>query len=499
MALEWFDGFEFVPGSTVVDWGYYDSAGGNLDLGSTNPRFSGAQHVQGFGNAAAWVEKNLSGNYTTIFFAVAIGYFAALSGSTILHSFDIKDGTSVQCSVGFRSDGAIVVTALTNGTGTNLATFTSAFLASVWSQFQVKIVINNTTGSVEVRKDGATSATFSASSLNTRNGTANAYANRIRFNSQGSAVGNADDFVIWQDQGAAPTSWIGDCRVTQHMPDEDTAQKDFTAGTTENLNHSISIANAQSRAGNLLIFGTNVGISPTHDGNIFSVELNFQSSFTGHVKVAIYDDTGTAGAFGAPIAVSDEVTNPSSGTVTFTFSTPARVLASGTYFLGIMADATMSLGGSNTAAGKTFAATYPTFPTNPGTLAANAGTVYGISINTPDNYTEVDEATHDSDTSYVYSAVTDALDLYEIEDLAFTPASIVAIATKGYMNKDNTGPRTAAAAIKSGSTTSVGTSQSISTTRQPIPPTFYATDPDTSAAWTAAGVNALQVGPKVVS
>ena len=65
-----------------------------------------------------------------------------------------------------------------------LSTYSSAFSGSgVWTAFEFEITINNTTGAWHVRKDGATSDSFSASSLNTRGGTANNYANKIALGS----------------------------------------------------------------------------------------------------------------------------------------------------------------------------------------------------------------------------------------------------------------------------------------------------------------------------
>jgi hypothetical protein len=97
----------------------------------------------------------------------------------------------------------------------------------------VKVVINNTTGSITVRKDGATSDTWSATGVNTRGGTASNYANKVGVVSgSGSAVSSYfNDLLFYSGSGAAPNTWIGDVRALQLLPNADTAQRDFSRST----------------------------------------------------------------------------------------------------------------------------------------------------------------------------------------------------------------------------------------------------------------------------
>jgi len=112
-----------------------------------------------------------------------------------------------------------------------------------------------------------------------------------------------------------------------------------------------------------------------------------------------------------------------------------------------------------------------------------------------DNYALVDERPSDGDTTYVTSSTVGDLDLYGMEDLSFTPASIYAVQSSIIARKDDAADRAVRCNIKSGGTTANGTALGLAAGYQQRV-TIHATDPNTAAAWTASGVNALQAGPE---
>jgi hypothetical protein len=83
---------------------------------------------------------------------------------------------------------------------------------------------------VQIRLNGAGADNFdSGATLNTRNGTANNYANNMTlYSNVSTAVNKIDDFAIIACSGAAPNDWVGDIRCVTLFPDADTAQKDFS-------------------------------------------------------------------------------------------------------------------------------------------------------------------------------------------------------------------------------------------------------------------------------
>lgn len=114
------------------------------------------------------------------------------------------------------------------------------------------------------------------------------------------------------------------------------------------------------------------------------------------------------------------------------------------------------------------------------------------------NYSRVNEEPMNGDTSYVSAATVGAEDLYDIGDLGFVPLSIDAVQLVMVARKDDATARSVAPVLISGSTTTVG-SDLVMTTSYAVKTTIFETDPDTSAAWTASGVNALQAGMKVTA
>ncbi len=112
-----------------------------------------------------------------------------------------------------------------------------------------------------------------------------------------------------------------------------------------------------------------------------------------------------------------------------------------------------------------------------------------------DHYAVVDE-TLASASDYLSGTTVGDLDLLGLGNLATTPSGIEEVNIVGYLAKTDATARSMALGVKSGSTTSDGANFALNSTglRHDRP---LATDPDTSAAWTASGVNALQLQPKV--
>src|SRR4029077_20540988 len=153
MAWSFGDSFDLyaLPADAVN--GYWDTLTGSLSLATG--RFTGSQSLR-FSSSGATLTKSSAVNDAVHHLVAAFQQTAAISGTTLGTYLQLLDGTTAQCSVVFRSDGAIL---LTSGgpAGTVLATYTGAApVASTWYAFEIEIVINNTTGSISVRKNGNT-------------------------------------------------------------------------------------------------------------------------------------------------------------------------------------------------------------------------------------------------------------------------------------------------------------------------------------------------------
>jgi hypothetical protein len=110
----------------------------------------------------------------------------------------------------------------------------------------------------------------------------------------------------------------------------------------------------------------------------------------------------------------------------------------------------------------------------------------------------VNEAQQDGTTSYVYDSTAGDVDFYAIASLSPAPASVVAVTTRGFIEKSDAGTRTGSLQIKSGGTTVATPTVTLSTNFGWAWRTDT-TDPNTGSAWTAGAVSAVNIGPKMVS
>jgi hypothetical protein len=104
----------------------------------------------------------------------------------------------------------------------------------------------------------------------------------------------------------------------------------------------------------------------------------------------------------------------------------------------------------------------------------------------------------DGDASYVESGTVGHKDLYGYQDLTGSPAAIMAVQVATVARKDDAGSRSLRAVLKSGATTANGTTRVLGTSYALYDGRFEV-DPATGAAWTKAGVDALQAGVEVVA
>jgi hypothetical protein len=112
------------------------------------------------------------------------------------------------------------------------------------------------------------------------------------------------------------------------------------------------------------------------------------------------------------------------------------------------------------------------------------------------NFSLVDEATVNGDTDYVFASALNTVDTYGFGDLSATPTNIDAVQMNTFAYKTDATARSIGLQVISGGTTSTGPDYSM-TASYAKQERLLLTDPDTSAAWTASAVNALQGGPKV--
>lgn len=113
------------------------------------------------------------------------------------------------------------------------------------------------------------------------------------------------------------------------------------------------------------------------------------------------------------------------------------------------------------------------------------------------NFAMVDDTTPNGDTDYVAASTSGAYDLYDLTNLPINPTGVFGVQAVINARKDDATLRQVRSKLKSGSTTSDGASMTLGTSYT-TSVDRYELNPDTSAPWTLAQVNALQLGIEVV-
>ena len=116
------------------------------------------------------------------------------------------------------------------------------------------------------------------------------------------------------------------------------------------------------------------------------------------------------------------------------------------------------------------------------------------------NYANVNETLVDGDTSYVQTNTVGNSDLYTVNSLPITPASIFGVNVVTFAKTTDANPRTLYAQIRSGASSTVYTGSAISLSGGYFRyERMLTVDPATASAWTSTNINSAQIGPNLAS
>lgn len=126
-----------------------------------------------------------------------------------------------------------------------------------------------------------------------------------------------------------------------------------------------------------------------------------------------------------------------------------------------------------------------------------AGTTTQLTPNgAANNWDCVDEAIADDDTTYVASATANNLDTYALADLPPGLQNISGVGVRCMAGKSDAGARSVTPMVRTGGTNYAGTTQALTTSYADYQ-SVWATNPNTTSAWAASDVNALEAGVRV--
>ena len=201
-----------------------------------------------------------------------------------------------------------------------------------------------------------------------------------------------------------------------------------------------------------------------------------------------------------------EVVGCTSGsTLTGALITPQSLTAGTPSWIGFITDTSVVLqqadaGTAGSKASNTYTSGAPgTAPAMTGGQASWLlyGNVTGIAGH---NWLELANNPALGDLSYVYSDTVNDEDLFTFGALSVNPDAIYTVAVKGSIRREAGGSPMLDFRMKSGGTTSSGTTAGIGPgATYEWRGSFFPVDPNTGVAWTASGLNAATSGMKIAS
>jgi hypothetical protein len=439
-------------------------------------------------------------NETTVYLSIRLKWASGSSDATKNLAVTLQDGSNNQVTVMWLGNGSISVrSGGITGTLLGASPYSSQFLLNTWDSWQIAFVINSSTGSVEVRKDGSNSDAFAAiTNVNTQAGSGNSTVSGFTITAN-SSNWQIDDLWFNSASGASPTSWPGDVRFKQMVVSSGT-QSQFTPSPTQFRFGETTTSNTRSISLNTLV--TTQAFTANASGTVSNIVLSLNSGYTGNAVMGLYDNTGSGGSPGALLASTNAISNPVSGNNTFTFSSPPAVTYNSTYYLALLSDTNCVANAGTSSTCYSLSQSYSSGLPNPAGASSTSGNdIAATATIIPYNWFLVSDATEDGDATYVYSSTVGQQDIYGFTsgELGVTPASILGANLYVFWKKSDSGTRTGTIGINangSGDTaeiSNVGPSLSYTYAQKWLP-----TDP-TGAAWTVATLEGAKPSIKVAS
>lgn len=258
MALLFCDSFDYYNTSQMTR--KWSSVGGGVSITSGGRNSTSCAHC--LGNNGATI--NLTSTPATIGVGVAYKPVSAAVASLFLR---LLDAGTVQLNFLMLSDGSIQVI---NGASVTLGTSAPGAVPAPTSTFnyiEVKALISNTVGTVDVRVNGA--SVLSLTNKDTQN-SANAYVTQVDI-CERAGTGNEtsfDDFVVWDTTGSTNNNFMGDTRIEALLPSGAGATTNFAPSAGSNYQ---CVDDATANDDTDYVSSSNVGDKDTYAmGNLAS-------------------------------------------------------------------------------------------------------------------------------------------------------------------------------------------------------------------------------------
>jgi hypothetical protein len=458
---------------------------------------AGLNGLSGFavllGGTANVLSKTLAGNYSRL-----IGGHRFANSLAAGAGIQFLDAGTVQASIQFNTTGTFSVRNGIYTSGTVLGTSTASVTANTTHYLEWDFTFGNS-GSYQLWLDGVSILSGSGDTT----ATANNFANQFQFIAASNATGlTVDDLYLFDTTGTTNNAvLLTSPRIETQFPTSDGAVQ-FAAGAAI-IGSSVSrTATTVTPAANELRLRP---ITPAVNCTITAVGLlPGATSAAVQQRPVVYTDL--AGVPNTLMSAGSTVTGTTANVAkTMPLTTPQALTAGTQYWAGFMCDILVSggmngLDGTNTnrIATATFASGAP--GTAPTTTASLSTVIWGSVTTAAGNWYAAGQNPPQGSASYVFDATVGHEELYAFPALSASAPTIYAVAVKANLAKSDAGAKTVSMRVKSGSVDSAGSVSSAAPgTTYGWLTSLFPTDPNTSAAWSLAALNAAQAGVKVES
>ena len=534
MSLIWIEGFDHYNSTADMLQGAWLSAatsGSQFAVNLLTPGRFGGKCLTSTPPTSLWggtiLSRSLLKN-TSAGFVGGAWFVGGTAGNNLAGMDFLQQGTP-QFGMLLLPNGAIQIIKHVN-TYTQVVLGTSApaaYTASTWQYLEVGFVLTQP-NTVTVRVGGA--IVLELSGIDLLNGSAaNPFIDTLVFNlgGWGGLSASIDDLYVCDTlvgNGPNPfNNFQGDCRVQTMFPNGAGAVTNWSSNSPVTSPTGASTGNSTQGSNQILLPWIlplpNPGMGAPLISPLYQVPLQNSvavSSFTVYADgpstaaliPVIYNWDAATNSAGTLVAAGVENSAIVTGANTLSFSAPVQLSAGGNYLFGFMiGNANFTLSTSNTySTSNSATGAYPcTFPNAPNLTGVAPSGALGNSLPLMSwtgalvNYENVQETANDGDFTYNSSATPGAIDLYTIGNPLPPNANVLAVQLTGCYRKDDANARTLSQVVYS-----TGITSPITPVHQVNASYTYAIDvlplnPSTATQWTAAVVNAMQIGVELVS
>lgn len=530
MSLIWIEGFDHYNSTADMVQGAWQSAatnGSQFAVNLSSPGRFGGKCLVSTPPSFIWggtpVTRSLLRNVSAGFVGAA-WLVGATNGSNAAGMDFLRQGNT-QFGVVLLPNGAIQIV---NSQQVVLgASAPAAYTGNTWQYLEVGFVLTPP-NTATVRVGGV--VVLELSGVDLLNGSpTNAFIDAVVFNlggANGLSASIDDVYVCDTLVGPGPNpfnNFQGDCRVQTMAPAGPGAVTNWVAASPVTSPTGAATGNSTQGPNQIILPWLLPAPGPTMNAPLISplyhVPLQNSvaiSAFTVYANGAstatlipvIYDWDATTSSAGEVVAVGVASNSIVTGANTLSFSAPVELSAGLNYLFGFMiGNANFNMSTSNTySTGNQATGAYPcTFPSAPNLTGVAPTGALGNNLPLMSwtgalvNYENVQETANDGDFTYNSSATPGAIDLYTLGNPLPANANVLAVQLTGCYRKDDANARTVSQVVYSTGVTSpvvpahqVNASYTYTIDVLPLNPT-------TSTQWTAAVVNAMQIGVEMVS